>query len=157
MNKDQEIEKLKKETVNLQEQIVNLDNSWKRALADYQNLEKRVKDQKEEWINFSTANILHKLLNIFDGLEKAEAHLKDEGLKIIINQVKELLQNEGVVEIEALGKTFDPNLHECLEKVPSASGSDNTIIYIFNKGYKLRNRLLRPAKVKVSYLEKRKE
>ena len=147
MNKNQEIQNLKKEITGLQEKIKELDNSWKRALADYQNLEKRVREEKEEWMNFTARSLIEKLLTILDNLEKAAEYLKDEGLNIAVKQLKDLLKSEGVVEISSLGEKFDPNLHECIDT--EVSDKDNIIINEYIKGYKLKNRLLRPAKVKV--------
>lgn len=134
----------------LEEKITDLENKWKRALADYANLERRVGVEREELIKFANAELLRKILNIFDHLEKAEEHLKDEGLKIVVRQFRDLFNESGVTEIEVLGKLFDPNVAECVEVIP---GEDNKVLEVLQKGYKLNDTVLRPAKVKVGKKE----
>jgi len=130
----------------LQEQIKNLNNKWKRALADYANLEKRVQQEKESFIKFSNAGLVDKLLAVLDDLERAEKHLKNKGLTMAVNQFRLVLKTEGVEEITALGNRFDPNSMDCVEMV---KGKKNMISEVVLKGYLLNNRVLRPAKVKV--------
>jgi len=138
---DNEKEELKK-------QIEELNNRWKRAIADYQNLEKRTEAERKEWIEFAEKNLINKLLPVLDILEKAEEHLKDEGLNLAVKQFKDVLMKEGVEEIDSLGKMFDPSLHECVDL---ENGEDeNKIIYVYNKGYFLKGKIIRPAKVKVT-------
>lgn len=149
MNKDEEIKKLKR-------QVEELTNNWKRALADYQNLEKRVKSEKEEFIKFANSALILKLLNILDFLEKVRLHIKDLGLEMAITEFKKVLKEEGVEEIEIKNGIFDPSLMECIDtvKIEEKKGTswdekEGRVAEIINKGYKLNGRLLRPVRVKV--------
>jgi len=130
----------------LEEKIIDLENKWKRALADYDNLEKRVVKEKEDFVNFSKSCLIIKVLGILDDLERCQRHLRDEGLYLIVNRLKEVLNSEGVEEIEVLGKNFDPKLMEAVEV---AKGKKNKILKVALKGYLLNKKVIRPAKVKV--------
>lgn len=123
-----------------------LEEKWKRALADYQNLEKRVEKEKEEFAKFANARLIDKLLNVQDSLERAVEHLKDKGLKLILDQFKSALESEGLSEIKAMGEKFNP---ETMDAVKMGEGPKNKVVEVILKGYALNNRVLRPAKVKV--------
>lgn len=130
----------------LQGQVVDLHNKWCRAMADYQNLEKRVQSEKEQLTKYLNAVLIEKLLSIVDDLERAVTHLQDPGIKIILDKFRAVLFSEGVTEMDILGQPFDPRAMNCTEMV---SGKANHVIAIMEKGYLLHGRLLRPAKVKV--------
>lgn len=131
----------------LKKQVEDLTNRWKRALADYQNLEKRYEREKEDFVQFANANLIKKLLTVFSHTERAAGSLKDEGLDLVLNEFQKVLKDEGVEEIECLGKSFDPCLMEALELVKG--GEKEIVSEIVEKGYLLKEKLLRPAKVKV--------
>jgi len=142
MNKKQ-----KKKTVDkFQNQVEELTARWKRALADYANLEKRVQAEKESFVKFSNAALLDKLLAVLDDLERAEKHLQNKGLTMAVGQLRTILETEGIVEIESRGKKFDPERMDCVEMV---KGKKNLVIAVQQKGYLLNGKVLRPAKVKV--------
>jgi molecular chaperone GrpE len=124
-----------------------LENSLKRALADYQNLERRVEEERRLLTNLSSAVLIEKFLPVLDNLESAQMHLKDEGLEMVIKQFKDILKEEGVEEIEAQGRPFDPNLHEATEVIEGKN--DNKIVKILRKGYKINDKVIRPAQVSV--------
>jgi molecular chaperone GrpE len=130
----------------LQDQAKSLTEKWKRALADYQNLEKRVEKEKQEFVKYSTASLIDKLLEVLDDLERAEKHLQDKGLSLALEQFRSILEAEGVEEIEALDKEFNPETMDCSEMV---AGEKNKVIEVIQKGYYLNDKVLRPAKVKV--------
>ena len=130
----------------LQQQVDELTLKWQRAVADYHNLERRVNEQQMEFVRFANAGLISQLLSIIDDLERANGHMKDEGLKLVISRFREVLKNEGVEEIEAEGKDFDPILMEGTDQV---AGKKNVVVKVVNKGYKLNGRVLRPAKVAV--------
>lgn len=140
MDKDEEIKQLN-------QQIEELTNNWKRALADYQNLEKRINSEKQDFVTFANAGLLIKFLKILDHLEKAQSFLKDKGLELAITEFKKILKEEGVSEIEALDKDFDPNKMESVEVVKGEK--EGQVAEVLFKGYTLNNRLLLPAKVKI--------
>lgn len=130
----------------LQRQLDQLEENWKRALADYRNLEKRIAQEKKDFVKFATASLLDKLLSVYDNLVAANRHLKDKGLKMIVRQFWSILQSEGVAEIKAQGQPFDPQTMDCVELV---KGPKNRVVEVVLKGYTLNGRVLRPAKVKV--------
>ena len=136
------------------EKLVDLELKWKRALADYANLEKRIDKEKEVFVKFSNAQLLQRLLPILDDLERAEQHLKDQGLALAISKFKEILQKENLTEIKTQGEEFNPELMEATEIV---KGPKNRVVEVINKGYLLNNKVLRVAKVKVGNGEKIKE
>ncbi len=123
-----------------------LELQLKRSLADYQNLKKRFESDKSDFIKFASASIIDKLLSVLDDLERAEAHLKNKGLNLALNQFRQTLKSEGVKELKVKNTNFDPQTSDCAELV---KGEKNKIINIIQKGYLLNGRVLRPAKVKV--------
>lgn len=135
-----------KEVVQLKVRVTDLENKWKRALADYDNLEKRITAEKVDFIKFSNAALIDKLLGVLDDLERAEEHLKNKGLSLAVKQFRRALETEGIEEIKALGEKFDPELMDCLEIV---KGPKNVVTEICQKGYNLAGKVLRPAGVRV--------
>ena len=125
---------------------VQLENQLKRSLADYQNLKKRIETDKDEFIKFASATVIDKLLSVLDDLERAETHLKDKGLKLALDQFRQVLKSEGVEELKVINTDFDPQTSDCQQLV---KGPKNKIINIIQKGYLLNGKVLRPAKVKV--------
>lgn len=122
------------------------EEGWKRALADYHNLERRVEKERREFVKFANAVLVDKLLGVLDSLEQAEVHLKDKGLNMALDQFRSVLQTEGVTEIKSKGEKFDAEAMDCAEVV---KGPKNVVMKVINKGYKLNDLVLRPAKVKV--------
>lgn len=133
----------------LKAQAQTLTASWQRAAADYQNLAKRVQKEKEDWLKFANAILLGRFLDIFEDIQKAQAHLGDEGLEIVLKNFKNIFREQGLVEIEVQpGDAFDPNLEECVELVAGEEGGKITAVV--GRGYIMGERVVRPAKVKVS-------
>lgn len=135
-----------KTTDNLKQKIHELEEGWKRALADYHNLEKRTNDQKASYARLANASLIDKLLSVLDDLERAQNHLQDHGILIILEQFREVLQSEGVKELEVQGKEFDPESMDCVEMI---KGPANKVIEVRLKGYLLNDHIIRPAKVVV--------
>jgi len=130
----------------LQQKINDLENKWKRALADYANLEKRIEREKESFVKFSNQGLINDLIMILDDLQRCQSHLKDQGLDLTINRFEELLKNEGVEEIVALNHNFDPLLMEATELI---KGDKGKVLAVDLKGYLLNGKVLRATKVKV--------
>jgi molecular chaperone GrpE len=148
-----------KKIIELEAKVKELDNNWRRALADYQNLTKRSQEEMVNAVRYGCQNVIFKFLEILDHLEEAQKHLKDKGLELIIAQFKIVFKSEGIVEIEALNKNFDPVYHECLEmrpaRLPARQGDkDNVIIEVARRGYLFKDKVLRPAKVVVEVKQK---
>jgi len=144
--------KTSSKTNHLQDQLRDLENRIKRALADYQNLEKRHASQKGDLIKFANQGLLDKLLPLLDDLERAQAHLQDSGLELIIGQFRQLLISEGVTPIISDRQIFDPQTMDCAEVVP---GPKNKVVTTLAKGYYYHDRVLRPARVEVGSGQKK--
>jgi len=142
----------RKKAEKTEKKFEDLENRLKRALADYANLEKRIAREKQEFVKFSNAQLLDKLLLVLDDLELCEAHLKDKGVTMVYQRFQEILKSEGVEEIKVLGKRFDPETMDAVEIIP---GPKNKVMEIVLKGYFLEGKVLRPAKVKVGQGKKK--
>lgn len=130
------------------DEIKSLEENWKRALADYQNLVKRIEADKKDFIKFATANIVTKLIPTLDILELAAAHSSDPGVQMAVKQFQDVLSSENLQSIvPVVGDPFDHSLHECAQTIPGEP--DNTIGELISKGYKIDDFVIRPAKVKV--------
>jgi len=132
----------------LQEEIKTLNENWKRALADYQNLVKRMENDKKELMRFVSTSIISKLIPTLDILEMAATHSQDAGVKMAVGQFQQVLKDEGLQEIvPQIGQEFNAYNHEAIEVFPG--DKDNTIADVVLKGYKIGDYVIRPAKVKV--------
>lgn len=135
-----------KELEKLKQKVTDTENDFKRALADYQNLQKRVTEEKHNWIKIANKELLLRLLPVLDTLLIANKHIQNDGLKVSINQFLDALKVEGVTRIETQGKEFDPNTMEC---VNVEEGEDNKVLEELRAGYIIHDKVLRPAQVKV--------
>ena len=142
------IDKFTQEIDNLKQQVEENKNKYLRALADYQNLEKRVSEERFELMKMANKNLLIKILPFLDNLEKAEIFIRDPGLKISKDHFLQILKETGLEEINLLNKDFDPNLAEAVDIVPGKE--DNKVMEVLRKGYKFEDKILRVAQVKVS-------
>ncbi|EKD52750.1 MAG: Protein grpE [uncultured bacterium] len=134
------------EPAKLISRIEELENNYKRVLADYQNLERRHKEQESTLIKLASASLIERLLLDIDALEMAQTHLKDRGLQIVIDQFMSTLSQEGLSQIKSDGQDFDPMTMDCTEVVP---GKKDKVMETVSPGYFLFDKVLRPAKVKV--------
>jgi molecular chaperone GrpE len=148
LNKKLELEKLQLEIVSLKQQVDEFKNKYLRAIADYQNLEKRVGEERFELMKMANKNLLIKILPFLDNLEKAELFVKDEGLKISKDHFFQILKEAGLEEMDLLNKDFDPNFAEAIDIV--VGKEDNKVIEILKKGYMFEDKIIRIAQVKVS-------
>ncbi len=137
----------------LEQKVTDLDNLLKRAVADYQNLEKRVSEGRSELTKWGTAELLGKMLPVLDHLEQALGGMSDadrqsgwaKGVELAVRELNQVLQSEGLGEIATEGQ-FDPNLHEAVD---TTEGENNMILKVVRKGYNLNGKVLRPAGVVV--------
>ena len=116
-DKDQKEHDDKKKTEELEKTKEELTNQLKRSLADYQNLTKRIEENKLEWSKMANKQLLLRLLPGIDALLLAEKHTKDEGIRLSIDHFLKILEQDGVKKIESVGKDFDPNIMECVNAV----------------------------------------
>ncbi len=127
-----------------------------RTTADFDNYRKRTERERRELIEHAAIDLLTDLLPLVDDLERALAADAQEGesyrrgVEIIHKQMLDLMARRGVAGIEALGADFDPNLHQAIVHEPSTTHRDGEVIEELRRGYTLRDRLLRPAMVKVA-------
>jgi molecular chaperone GrpE len=130
----------------LEERNLELENNWKRAVADYRNLERRVAEEQMTFLAFANGALLRQLLPIVDTFELASAHLKDEGLTLAFKKMETFLEEVGVTTVKTDDALFDAITMEAVEMVP---GEKNKVITVCEKGYMLGDKLLRAAKVNV--------
>jgi molecular chaperone GrpE len=124
--------------------------------AETENFKKRLRKEKEEFSQYANEKLLKELILITDNLERAfsaenpTVESMKEGVDMILKQFHSFLEKEKVESIEALGKKFDPAIHEVLCQVESEEHEENTITEEFSKGYQLNGRILRPSKVVIA-------
>ena len=128
----------------------SLKNQLARALADYDNLRKRIEREKEDLEKLASLKLILRLLPILDNFRQAQNHLKDAGLAITIGELENLLKDEGIEEIEPnKGDNFDHNLHEVIEVVENCK-EENRIEDVVLSGWKFKEgSVIKHAKVKV--------
>ena len=141
----------------LTKQIEKLKNDYARAYADTENLKKRLNAEAESVRKYRIQSFAKEILPVIDNLERAlatEVHESDEsfkkGIEMTYNQLIGALKNEGVEEIDCLNKPFDPNLEQAIMQEKKEDVDAGIVIEILQKGYLLKDRILRPAMVKVS-------
>lgn len=145
--------------VNMSKKKVELEAQLKRAVADYQNLERRVSEGRSELTNFMGAELIRKLLPVLDHLEKSLAGASEKesgwykGVEMAVKEFKQVLESEGLEEISCEGE-FNPALHEAID---IRDGENNMILEIVKKGYNLNGKVLRPAQVVVGRKQPEKE
>ncbi len=128
------------------EELQNLENQLRRALADYQNLEKRIIEEKSSWIRTANKDLILKLLPVLDNLFLAQKHITDEGLNLSIQKFLDVLREEGVGGVETKGKDFNPHTMEC---VSVQAGEENKVLEEVRSGFIINDRVIRPAQVVV--------
>ena len=131
---------------NFQAKTKETEAKLKRVLADYHNLLKRVELKQKQWQEEAAARMIDKLLDVYDDLCRAEIHLKDRGLAMAVNQFWAVLQSEGVAEIKSDKMEFNPELMDCVQVV---EGPRNRVVETVIRGYTFKDKVIRPAKVKV--------
>ncbi|MFC1804820.1 nucleotide exchange factor GrpE [Candidatus Omnitrophota bacterium] len=153
--KESEYSQLKEEAAKAAE----LHDKVLRLQADFENSRKRLQKEKEEFIQFANEGLILELLNVLDDLERATELAQDKhqdlpaflkGTEMILAHLYEMLKEHGIKPIEAKGKEFDPNLHEALMQVQDDNLPEHTVTEELQKGYLLKGRVIRTAKVKVS-------
>ena len=139
------------------EKITELNNRLMRLQADFDNFRRRTAGEKEQLSGFVTAGVVGKFLKVLDNFERAEASAEKisdlesllTGMKQIRRQFEETFKELGVEEIVAQDAKFDPNFHEAVMRGQNPDLEDETIDMVFEKGYKLHDRVIRHSKVRV--------
>ena len=155
-NSEQEKEEKKnhKDMVSKQD-YDELDDRYKRILAEFENYKKRNAKEREGLYNSILSDIIEVLLPIVDNLENAvKVETSDEsykqGVELVLKQFKDVLTSKGVEEIKSLGETFDPELHEAVSSVQDDSKGEKEIVQEYRKGYKIGSRVIRHSMVVVA-------
>jgi molecular chaperone GrpE len=122
--------------------------------AEFENFRKRVDKEKNDYVKYANKNLIMKLLDSIDDLERIKDNVKDEkiidGLNMVYKNFLHILEKEGLKKIDSLGKNFDPYKHEAFLQVVDNSKPENTVLEEIQKGYMLNENVIRPAKVKIS-------
>lgn len=143
----------------LEQQIQDLKNGWQRTQADFENYRKRAEGLKNEWIKMANTDLMLKILPVMDNFRRANQHapenLKNDnwliGIQQIEKQLETILSEEGLKKLETkAGDKFDHNLHEAISYEENKDLEENKIIEVTEEGYKFSDKVLRPAKVRVS-------
>lgn len=133
-------------------------NQLQRLQADFDNYRKRTQKEKAELIKYAAERLVKDLLPVLDNFERAVLAAKtnpdfasfSQGVDMILRQVQDVLGKEGLKPMEVVGQPFDPNLHEAVQRVDSEEHAENTIIEELQKGYYLKEKVIRPGMVTVS-------
>jgi len=151
----EEYERLKAERDQLLDRLARLQ-------AEFENARKRETRERAEFRDYATGNAVEQFLPVIDNFQLAlnangSAEQLRSGVELIVKQMEEALKTLNVVPIEAVGQEFDPRLHEALGTVETAEVPDQHIVDEIRRGYRIRERLLRPALVRVAHNSKQKE
>ena len=157
----EEVVEEKTEDNKLQEEYDKLNQQYIRLAADFDNYRKRQEQERENLLKFGTENALKKMLDVIDNFERGEKALQNvedcqqvkDSFNLVHKQVLDTLQKLGLEEIDAEGKEFDPNFHDAVMRTPSNEYPEETIIAVLQKGYKMGEKVLRPALVNVAAAE----
>lgn len=150
-----EKKKKKDETLELLEKIKNFEEETLRAKADLINYRKRKDEEVSNLLKYANADVLNSLLPVLDNFERVinKNDVKDEvkgyldGFKLIYNQIKDILKDNEVKEIEALGKEFDPMYHQSVTMRKDETQASGIVLEVYQKGYTYKDKILRPAMV----------
>ena len=154
MKNDSKGENKNKEVVPKQD-YDELDDRYKRILAEFENFKKRSAKEREGLYNSILSDVIEVILPVVDNLENAaKVETKDEsykqGVELVLKQFKDVLSSKGIEEIKTIGETFDPSLHEAVSSVQDDTKGEKEIVQEYRKGYKIGNRVIRHSMVVVA-------
>lgn len=137
------------------EEYEELNDHYKRILAEFDNFKKRSQKEKESLYNSILSDVIEVILPVVDNLENAlKAETTDEnykqGIELVLKQFKDVLKSKGVEEIPALGEAFDPELHEAVSMIQDENFGEKIIAQEYRKGYKIGNKVIRHSMVVVA-------
>ena len=159
---EKEAETAKNEEIKSEEKVIiteekynELDDRYKRVLAEFENFKKRSQKERESLYNSVLGDIILGMLPAMDNLENAmKAECKDEnykqGIELVYKQFKDFLEKHGVQEIPAIGETFDPSVHEAVSSVQDDTKGPQEIVQEYRKGYKIGTKVIRHSMVVVN-------
>lgn len=147
------------EVADLQKQLDEMNDKYLRAEAEIQNMNARFKKEQAQLLKYDGQSLAKAILPVMDNLKRAlEIEVDDEsgqqlkkGIQMVHDHLSEALTSNGVTEIEAEGKKFDPTLHQAVQTIPAQGDQEpDTVAQVFQAGYQLKDRVLRPAMVVVA-------
>lgn len=132
-----------------------LEDRYKRVLAEFENFKKRSAKEREGLYNSILSDVIEVILPVVDNLENAvKVETQDEnyrkGIELVLKQLQDVLNSKGVEEIKAIGETFDPSLHEAVSSVQDNEKGEKEIVQEYRKGYKIGSRVIRHSMVVVA-------
>ena len=133
----------------------DLDDRYKRILAEFENFKKRSSKEREGMYNSVLSDVVEVILPVLDNLENAaKVETEDEnykqGIELVLKQFKDVLKSKGIEEIEAIGTTFDPELHEAVGSIQDDNLGEKEIAQEYRKGYKIGSKVIRHSMVVVA-------
>ncbi|HQT93481.1 MAG: nucleotide exchange factor GrpE [Acidobacteria bacterium 21-70-11] len=147
---------LQEELANLQQEIARFRELYLRKLADFDNYRKRQEREMGEFRRYANAELLRDCLPVLDNLERAlavpggAASGLREGVELVLRQFKDVLGRNGLAEVDPTGQPFNPTLHEAISRNEDSRVQEPTVVQVLQKGYRLGERLIRPALVIVA-------
>ena len=152
---EENLEIVDNEIKKLQEENSDLKDKWQRALADYQNLERRTQVEVSQRVSSKTNDLLLNFINIYEDFVRAENSLSKEkidtsGIIAVIKNMESLLSENNIKPIDAIGEIFDPQIHEAVSMIVDETLDEGTITQEVSKGYISGKAILKPSKVIVS-------
>ncbi len=153
----EEVEELKEEISAEAKELAEFKDKFYYVAAEMENMKKRHERDMQSQVKYGNEKVLKGLLDVVDNLERTATAIENDedekvkniftGIDMVQKQFLEVLKNNGLEQIDAIGKTFDPNFHEALAQQPVEGKEDQEVIQIYQQGYMLNGRLLRAAKV----------
>ncbi len=155
------VEEKNEQNNELQEKYDTLNQQYLRLAADFDNYRKRQAHEREELLKYGAENALKKMIEVLDNFERGEKALENvedcqtvkDSFNLVHKQVMDVLSKLGLEPIETEGKEFDPNYHDAVMQTPTSEHPEHTIINELQKGYKMGEKVLRPALVNVATAE----
>jgi molecular chaperone GrpE len=147
----EEVEALREDLAEREDRIDELESRLKRVQADFENYKKRAERKREEFATYATVDLISELLEIRDDLDRAldsEGDIR-EGVELVAESLDDVLDGEGVERIDVEGTT-DPEEHEVMMQVDSEEHDEGEIVDVYEPGYRMEDRVIRPAKVTVA-------
>ena len=153
-----QLDQLRADLATAQQEAAENKAAWQRSAADFSNYRRRTEQERDAMLGLANEILLAKVVALADDFDLAIEHVPAEaratpwveGIAAIDRKLRALLESEGVTPIEALGRPFDPALHEAISHVPGSGRPEDEVVAELRRGYRIRDRVLRPALVAVS-------
>lgn len=157
-NQEEKIESVEEETLHVEEDPLKVaQDKYVRLYSDFDNFRKRTQKEKADLINYAAGDVLKDFLGVFDDFQRAlEANKSNddvnslkEGFDLLYHKLDSIMKNKGLEEMECIGESFNPDFHEAITNVPAGDEMKGKVVDVIQKGYMLKERVIRYAKVVV--------